>query len=122
MDSSEDNFSSGSSFLLGSDTGESDSESGNEPCTTETARSAVTSEAAWAPDPTVNRNTLAFVGFQGLKKIPRGSTNKDYFSLVFTKEFYDLLLRETEKNSECTFLENPLCKDSRLAVTEQRRD
>jgi hypothetical protein len=107
MDSSDDNFSSGSSFLLGSDTGESDLESGDEPGTTEAARGAVTSEAAWATDPPVNRNTLAFVGPHGLKKIPCGSTAKDYSSLLFTDEFYGIILGETEKNAERIFLENP---------------
>ncbi|XP_046406282.1 piggyBac transposable element-derived protein 4-like [Ischnura elegans] len=126
MDSSDDNFSSGSSFVIdsdGSDSGESDSESGGESCTTEaargteTARGTVTSEAVWAANPPVNRNTLSFVGSPGLKKLPSGSTAKDYFSLVFTDEFFDLVIRETERNAECIFLGNP---SPRARITDWR--
>lgn len=62
----------------------------------------------WSDPPLINRQHLPFTEPTGLLKQPVGYRPVDYFNLLVTDDFYNLIVTETNKYAEQVFLESGL--------------
>lgn len=62
----------------------------------------------WSDPPLINRQHLPFTEPTGLLKQPVGDRPVDYFNLLVTDDFYNLIVTETNKYAEQVFLESGL--------------
>ncbi|KAK9711269.1 Transposase IS4 [Popillia japonica] len=58
----------------------------------------------WSDPPLINRKNLFFTEVPGLKAQPGGDDPINYFDLLLTDEFYDLVVEETNAYAEEVFL------------------
>ncbi|KAK9710650.1 hypothetical protein QE152_g25904 [Popillia japonica] len=58
----------------------------------------------WSDPPLINRKNLFFTEVPGLKAQPGGDDPINYFDLLVTDEFYDLVVEETNAYAEEVFL------------------